>query len=81
MLSGMGFEVSPVGVASIYRGLIDGMVIDRADEEIAPRVGTSGIETLVTSTVMGGDESRAALAREVLAFCEHLTSRRARIGT
>jgi LPPG:FO 2-phospho-L-lactate transferase len=79
MLSGLGFEVSPVGVATIYRGLVDGMVIDRADEALAPRVADLGMEVLVTSTVMGGEESRAALAREVLAFSERIRTGQAQI--
>jgi LPPG:FO 2-phospho-L-lactate transferase len=81
MLSGLGFEVSPVGVASIYGRLIDGIVIDRVDQTLAPRVESLGMDTLVTSTVMGGDESRAALAGEVLAFCGRLRSGRASIAT
>lgn len=81
MLSGLGFEVSPVGVATIYRGLVDGMVIDRSDEDLASRVEDLGMEVLVTSTVMSGNDSRAALAREVLAFSEHLRTAQTQIRT
>jgi LPPG:FO 2-phospho-L-lactate transferase len=79
MLSGLGFEVSPVGVATIYRGIVDGMVIDQADRALAPRVAGLGMEAFVTSTVMGGDESRAALAREVLAFSERLRAEQTQV--
>ncbi|WP_228282651.1 CofD/YvcK family protein [Rubrobacter tropicus] len=32
MLSSLGHEVSATGVAALYEGLIDGMVVDLADE-------------------------------------------------
>src|SRR5205085_3792493 len=38
MLRTLGHEVSSVGVASLYVGLIDGMIIDRVDESLAPRI-------------------------------------------
>lgn len=72
MLRTLGHEVSPVGVALILKGLINGMVIDNADRELAPRIRELGIAVEVADTIMGGEESRIALAKTVLAFCERL---------
>ncbi len=78
MLRTLGHEVSPVGVAALYRGLIHGMVIDRVDAPLAPRIADMGIEVQISDTIMEGAQSRTALAMEVLGFCRrlsgHLTS-------
>ncbi|MEJ7763705.1 MAG: 2-phospho-L-lactate transferase [Thermomicrobiales bacterium] len=69
MLASLGSEVSPLGVARLYAGLIDGMVLDVLDAGLAGAIGAElGIATLVTDTVMGGFESRRDLAARVLAF-------------
>ncbi len=69
MLASLGHGVSAAGVASLYAGLVDGMVVDEADRDLAPAIAAdSGMETLVTQTVMGGPEDRHRLAAEVLAF-------------
>ncbi len=67
MLTTLGHEVSAVGVARIYQGLIDVMVIDNADRELAPRVEALGMRCVVTDTMMTSAERKAELARDVLA--------------
>ena len=54
--------------ALIYAGLIDGLVLDRQDGELAPAIEALGMRVLVTETVMGGAEDRRRLAGEVLGF-------------
>ena len=66
MLS-LGHEVSVVGIAAVYRGLIDVMVIDDQDRDLAPRVRALGMECVVTETMMTSDARKAELARDVLA--------------
>ena len=69
MLATLGSEVSPLGVARLYAGLIDGMVLDDQDADKAAAIEAElGIATLVTGTVMGGFESRRALATRVIQF-------------
>jgi LPPG:FO 2-phospho-L-lactate transferase len=68
MLATLGHEVSSAGVARIYQELIDGLVIDEADESLQPAIEVLGIRVLVTRSVMGGAEDRARLAAEVLEF-------------
>ena len=67
MLASLGHEVSAVGVAEIYRGLVDVMVIDEQDRALAPRVRGLGMECVVTDTMMTSHERKAELARDVLA--------------
>ena len=74
MLASLGHEVSAAGVAAIYAGLIDGMIIDRLDEPLAPRVGALGMHVQVTDTVMRSDGDRAALAREALVFATEIAA-------
>lgn len=68
MLGSLGHEVSAVGVASIYKTLLDGMVIDKVDADLAPRIEKMGIGVHVTDTIMKDDASRAALAEQALNF-------------
>jgi LPPG:FO 2-phospho-L-lactate transferase len=76
MLDALGHEVSPYGVALLYRGLLDGFVIDREDEAHSERIRELGMEVLVTGTVMKSDEDRERLARDVLGFALGLKERR-----
>jgi LPPG:FO 2-phospho-L-lactate transferase len=77
MLATLGHEVSSVGVARIYAGLIDGLVIDTVDRDLTPGIAELGIEVLVTGSIMGGPEDRERLATETLQFARGLTPRRA----
>ena len=76
MMSAMGHEVSPAGVAQIYEGLVDGMVIDDLDRALAPRIEASGMAVSVTGTIMKSDTDRFELARHVLTFSESLAQER-----
>jgi LPPG:FO 2-phospho-L-lactate transferase len=67
MLATLGHEVSAVGVARIYAGLIDVMVIDEQDSALAPQVEALGMRCVVTDTMMTSDTRKAELARDVLA--------------
>ena len=68
MLSSLGHEVSAVGVARMYEGLAEGMVIDRIDREERAEIEDLGMRVLVTEAVMHDEADRARLAREVLDF-------------
>jgi LPPG:FO 2-phospho-L-lactate transferase len=66
MLRGLGREVSAVGVAEGYRGLVDAFVLDAADAPLAPRVEALGMRAIVADTIMRGPAEKAALARTAL---------------
>jgi LPPG:FO 2-phospho-L-lactate transferase len=78
MLAGLGVEVSSFGVASLYRDLLAGIVIDTEDVAEAGRIEALGMRVLVTNTVMGGEDDRKRLADEVLAFTNTLRGGRDR---
>ncbi|GAB4337235.1 MAG: 2-phospho-L-lactate transferase [Dehalococcoidia bacterium] len=66
MMTTLGYEVSAVGVAGLYQGLVDVMVIDEQDRDLAPRVEALGMRCVVTDTMMTSAERKAALARVVV---------------
>lgn len=70
MLASLGHEVSAVGVAALYRGLVDLFVLDTADAALAPRVEALGMRTLVTETLMTDQPRKEALAAAILAALE-----------
>ena len=60
----VGRPSNAAGVASLYDGLIDGMVVDQDDPEPAPE----GIETLAAQLLMDDANARNRVARVVLGF-------------
>ncbi len=66
LMSGLGLEVSPVGVARCYRDFLDVMVIDKQDEHLASEIEDLGIPAVATNTIMRDQAAKAALARRVL---------------
>ena len=70
IMAGLGQEVSVVGVARVYRGFCDVLVIDYQDEALAPAVEEIGIRTVVTNTIMDSLQDRIDLARTILALDE-----------
>ena len=75
MLASLGHEVSATGVARMYAGLLDGMVVDRTDEGEQAGIETLGMRVLVTQSVMRDAEDRARLASETLEFSAGLVAR------
>jgi LPPG:FO 2-phospho-L-lactate transferase len=71
MLRGLGLELSPRGVARLYRGLIDVFVLDRADARWAPALEALGMRTVVTDTIMHTPAHAARLAAVVLRALTH----------
>jgi LPPG:FO 2-phospho-L-lactate transferase len=62
-----GLEVSALGAARAYDGLLGGWVIDEADRALADRIGGElGIRVAVTDTIMRDDRVSEALARTAL---------------
>ena len=66
MLVNAGYEVSALGIAHWYNGLIDTLVIDQTDAALAPAIAALGIRPVVTDTIMRDAATKAALARTVL---------------
>ena len=66
MLATLGHEVSALGVARLYEGLLEVFVLDEADAALAPAIEALGMRPMVGPTVMRTDADRAALARFLL---------------
>ena len=74
MLRGLGHEVSAYGVAALYRGLVDGIVIDEVDVALAPRIEDFGMKVAVAPTMMVDESIREQLARQVLDFAGQIAA-------
>jgi LPPG:FO 2-phospho-L-lactate transferase len=68
MLASLGHEVSAAGVARMYEGLVDGMVIDEVDEGGRSGIEALGMRVFATGAIMRDAPDRVRLAREVLGF-------------
>ena len=66
LMSGLGIEVSPVGVARCYRDFLDVMVIDEQDTHLVSQIEDLGIPAVATNTIMRDLDAKAALARNVI---------------
>jgi LPPG:FO 2-phospho-L-lactate transferase len=69
-MEGIGRPTTAAGVASLYAGLIDAMVVDEGDPDPPP----GEIPTLAAATLMEGAAGRARLARTVLDYAATLGS-------
>jgi LPPG:FO 2-phospho-L-lactate transferase len=69
-MAAVGRPSNAAGVASLYAGLIDAMVVDEGDPDPPP----AEIPTLSTATLMDGAAGRARLARIVLDYTAELAA-------
>ena len=72
MLLGLGHEVSAYGVASLYHGLIDGMVIDEIDAQLGSQIEDLGMQVLIAPTIMTNVADRERLASDIVRFCDRI---------
>lgn len=75
MFREIGITPSAKSVALHYKELLDGIVIDKKDENFAAPISDLGIKVLVTDTVMMSMHDRTQLAREVLDFAAKIDRR------
>ncbi len=73
LLEELGGLHGNAGVVRKYDGLIDGLVIDAADEAEASELG---VPVLVTHTVMSSEDDRRMLAQDCLSFSRSLRGKR-----
>ncbi|HWC09246.1 MAG TPA: 2-phospho-L-lactate transferase [Solirubrobacterales bacterium] len=67
-MEAIGRPTTAAGVASLYAGLVDGIVVDEGDPDPPP----TDLPHLATATLMEGSAGRARLARIVLDYAESL---------
>ncbi len=68
MMAELGYEVSAVGAAALYRDICATFVIDKTDEAAMPGIEALGMRPVVRPTVMKSVEDKERLARAVLAL-------------
>ncbi len=71
MLAELGHDVSALGVARCYAGLVDTFVVDGADAGLKPEIEALGMRCAVLDTVMRNDADKERLARAILALAEN----------
>jgi LPPG:FO 2-phospho-L-lactate transferase len=72
MLAELGHEVSALGVARYYRGLIDGFVLDAQDAALAAKIEALGMHVRLADTMMRNDNDKQRLAATTLEFVDEL---------
>jgi LPPG:FO 2-phospho-L-lactate transferase len=70
MMRGLGHEVSPLGVARLYRDFAGVFVLDRVDRRYVEPIGKLGIRAITTDTIMSTPAKAARLADVVLRALE-----------
>jgi LPPG:FO 2-phospho-L-lactate transferase len=70
MLRTLGHEVSALGVARLYAGLVDAYVLDDVDRALVPDVEALGPRAIVADTMMTSPERRLVLASTVVGAAE-----------
>jgi LPPG:FO 2-phospho-L-lactate transferase len=73
-MAAVGRPLSAGGVASLYEGLIEAIVVDSGDSDPPPE----GVEVLSCPTLMEGQAGRRALAERVLGLAADLGARASR---
>jgi LPPG:FO 2-phospho-L-lactate transferase len=68
MMAQLGYDATALGVASLYRDFLDGLVIDERDAGLEESVAGLGLAVHVTDTLMDSVGAAARLAQEVLDF-------------
>ncbi len=66
MMRAIGAEVSSGGIAGLYRGLFDCMIIDKADQAEAGSMEREGTEVIAWPTLMRDREDEVRLANGVI---------------
>jgi LPPG:FO 2-phospho-L-lactate transferase len=72
MLAELGHDVSALGVARFYKGIVDGFVLDAQDSKLGPQIEALGMKVLVTDTMMRNDEDKKRLAATTLEFMDRI---------
>lgn len=76
MMTELGADPSALGIARHYSGLIDALVIDTADADLAPAIAAHGLAVHVTDTVMLDVAAKRRVAVETLGFAARLRDTR-----
>jgi LPPG:FO 2-phospho-L-lactate transferase len=70
MMRGLGHEVSPLGIARLYRDCVGTLIIDQVDRKYLEPVRALGMNAVATDTIMTSPARAAVLADVVLRALE-----------
>ncbi|MCZ6749873.1 MAG: 2-phospho-L-lactate transferase [SAR324 cluster bacterium] len=68
MMRQLGYEVSPVAVAEMFRGIVDVFVVDERDAAVQGAIESLGMRCIALPAVMDSLASKQRLARELCAI-------------
>ena len=71
MAISLGGQASGAGVARVYAGLVDALLVDEVDAVEAPAIAELGVEPVVGHDRRADDAARAALAAAAVAAASH----------
>lgn len=74
MMRALGMKPSPLSLATLYKDLLDGMVIDTADRSFVSALEDRGLSVATTNTLMKTQARSTAVAREVLSLATSMRS-------
>jgi LPPG:FO 2-phospho-L-lactate transferase len=80
LMGSTGSQHRATAVAELYRGLIDGFVLDIRDAAELPGIKSLGIEARLANTLAPAGEGRRAPAASVLGFAAELSGSRRALG-
>lgn len=66
LMRGIGYNVSPVSVAQLYRDVASKFMLHRNDDRLASSIEAMGLEVIVSDLLMPDHTSRVRLARRVI---------------
>ena len=67
-----GVQISPIGVAELYKDFLDLLIVDVADKELIGDIASTGIKAVATNTIMKTMKDRIRLAKFTLASAKNL---------
>lgn len=70
MMNAAGYSADVIGVAQCYQGIIDGIVIDNADQHFVSQLEQENLQVMVTDTLMKERQSKVVLADSIV---KHMT--------
>lgn len=73
MMHELSVPTTASSIATHYRDILDGLILDLTDESLVSEIESMGIATLVTNTVMKSLEDRVKLAQNCLEFTTSLS--------
>jgi len=66
LLAELGYDVSCLGVADFYKGLVGTLIIDESDRALSRAIVERGMDAIVTTTIMADPDDARRLAEAVL---------------